>query len=111
MLRIFSFSAFLPTIALVIVSTLSSPAGAIEAPSVAPQGASVCLVGLGSDDGSPAWSQLDVTSNRSVDLDLTDGAGLTVACGSQVAPQFRPSTMASPGRTGDPSAKGDFGSL
>lgn len=111
MVRNFAFSAALPTIAAAAVFALSSTAGAVEIPSAAPQGAPVCLVGLGSDDGSPAWSQLDVTSNRSVDLDLTDGAGLTVACGSFSAPTYRPATAVAPVGVGDPSAKGDFGSL
>ena len=111
MVRIFSFSVFLPIAAAAAVSTLSSTAGAVETPSVAQQGTPACLVGLGSGDGSPAWSQLDVTSNRSVDLDLTEGAGLTVACGSPIAPRFRPAAVISPVRIGDPSAKGDFGSL
>ncbi len=109
MVRIVSFSALLMAVS--AVSALTSTASAVETPSVAPQGAPVCLVGLGSGDGAPAWSQLDVTSNRSVDLDLTDGAGLTVACGSIVTPTFRPATVVAPVRSVDPSAKGDFGSL
>lgn len=109
MVRIISFSALLMAVS--AVSALTSTAGAVEVPTVAPQGAPVCLVGLGSDDGSPAWSQLDVTSNRSVDLDLTDGAGLTVACGSIAVPKYRPATAVTPVRSVDPSAKGDFGSL
>lgn len=84
---------------------------AVEAPSVPPSGMSVCLIGLGPGDGSPAWSQLDVTPNRSVDLDLADGAGLTVACGVLVAPKGGPVSRILPTRTGDPSIKGDFGSL
>ncbi|WP_026790097.1 hypothetical protein [Pleomorphomonas oryzae] len=107
----FAFSAFLPAVAATAVFALSSTAGAVEVPSVASQGAPVCLVGLGSDDGSPAWSQLDVTPNRSVDLDLSDGAGLTVACGSLSASKYRPATAVAPVRAADPSAKGDFGSL
>jgi len=110
MARIFSFPVSL-AIAVAAVSGLASPAAAVEAPSVAPQGVPVCLIGLGSGDGSPAWSQLDVTSNRSVDLDLADGAGLTVACGAFVAPKFRPATAVAPLRPADPSTKGDFGSL
>lgn len=109
MVRIFSFPTLL--VAVSAVSGLPSTAGAVEAPSLAPQGAPACLVGLGFGDGSPAWSQLDVTSSRSVDLDLTDGAGLTVACGTFSAPKFRPATAVAPARPGDPSAKGDLGSL
>lgn len=109
MVRIFSFPALL-----IVVSALSgssAAAGAVGAVSVPPQGASVCLVGLGSGDGSPAWSQLDVTSSRSIDLDLADGAGLTVACGTFATPKAQPATVAVPVQGGDPSAKGDFGSL
>ena len=109
MVRIFSFPAFL--IAALAASGFSSPAGAVGAASVASQGALACLVGLGSGDGSPAWSQLDVTSSRSVDLDLADGAGLTVACGTFAVPNARPAAVAAPVRDGDPSTKGDFGSL
>ncbi|MBS1168345.1 MAG: hypothetical protein H6R00_4370 [Proteobacteria bacterium] len=109
MVRNFSFPALL--VAVSAVSGLSLTAGAVEASSWTPQGAPACLVGLGSGDGSPVWSQLDVTSSRSVDLDLTDGAGLTVACGTFSAPKVRPTTVAVPVRGGDPSAKGDFGSL
>ena len=109
MVRIVSFSALLMAVS--AMSALSTTARAVETPSVAPQGAPVCLIGLGSGDGSPAWSQLDVTSNRSVDLDLADGAGLTVACGSVATPKYRPATAVAPVRSVDPSAKGDFGSL
>lgn len=109
MVRIVSFSALLMAVS--AVSALTSAAGAVEAPSVVPQGTPVCLVGLGSGDGTPAWSQLDVISNRSVDLDLTDGAGLTVACGSIVTPKPGPATAVAPISSVDPSAKGDFGSL
>ena len=109
MVRIFSFPAFL--VAVSAVSGFPLAAGVVEASSVALQGAPICLVGLGSGDGSPAWSQLDVTSSRSVDLDLSDGAGLTVACGTFAAPKFRPATVVTPVMDGDPSTKGDFGSL
>lgn len=109
MVRILSSSALL-LVAVLAMSSLSSAAGAVEAPSIAVKGAPVCLIGLGSGDGSPAWSQLDVTSSRSVDLDLADGAGLTVACGT-VTGKFAPATIITPPRSADPSAKGDFGSL
>ncbi|WP_370675673.1 hypothetical protein [Pleomorphomonas sp. PLEO] len=110
MARTLSCLAFL-SMAAVGVSGLASPASALDAPSAAPQGAPVCLVGLGSGDGSPAWSELDVTASRSVDLDLAYGAGLTVACGTFGAPQSRPTAIGTPNRAADPSAKGDFGSL
>jgi hypothetical protein len=87
---------------------LTPPAFAVEAPAAAP---SVCLVGLGLGDGSPAWSQLDVTPSRSVDLDLADGAGLTVACGVLAAPKGGAVLKSVPARAADPSTKGDFGSL
>jgi hypothetical protein len=108
MLRIFGFLVSL--VAISTVPLLSLPAAAVEAPSHVPQGTSVCLVGLGSGDGTPAWSQLDVTSNRSVDLDLANGTGLTVACGAFIAPRDHSATAA-PDRAMDPSTKGDFGSL
>ncbi|CAI9411553.1 hypothetical protein ANOBCDAF_02482 [Pleomorphomonas sp. T1.2MG-36] len=90
---------------------IASPAFAVEASSAAPPALSVCLVGLGSGDGSPAWSQLDVTPNRSVDLDLADGTGLTVACGMLAPPKSGAVSKIAPGRPADPSIKGDFGSL
>ena len=68
-------------------------------------------MGLGADDGSSLWSQLDVGPSRSVDLDLADGAGLTVACGTFVASKYQPAAIAGPGQSADPSVKGDFGSL
>lgn len=108
MARILSLRALLPFAAL---TCLASAAAAFEAPSAAPQGLPICLVGLGADDGSPAWSQLDLTSSRSVDLDLADGAGLTVACGTFVAPKYRPASIVAPVGSADPSAKGDFGRL
>ena len=102
--------AFLP---MVIAAALGpvSPASALDVPSVAPPGVPVCLVGLGSGDGSPIWSLLDMTPNRSVDLDLADGAGLTVACGTFAAPKSSPAATIVPTGAADPSAKGDFGSL
>lgn len=89
----------------------ASPAFAVEASSAAPPALSVCLVGLGPGDGSPAWSQLGVTPNRSVDLDLADGTGLTVACGMLAPPKAGAASRAAPARSADPSIKGDFGSL
>lgn len=90
---------------------LTFQAGAVDASMVIPQGTSACLVGLGSGDGDPAWSQLDVTPNRSVDLDLANGAGLTVACGTFGSTGHRPATIVAPTDNVDPSRKGDFGSL
>ena len=90
---------------------LAFPASAVEAPSSASSALPVCLVGLGLGDGSPAWSQLDMTPNRSVDLDLADGAGLTVACGVLAAPKGGAVLKSVPARAADPSTKGDFGSL
>ncbi|MBS1180869.1 MAG: hypothetical protein H6Q99_749 [Proteobacteria bacterium] len=111
MARTLSFAAFLTVAAsAMVVSVLASTAAVIEPPSVARQAVPVCLVGLGAGDGSPPWSQLDVTPSRSIDLDLADGAGLTVACGTVTAPTFRPTTGA-PASAADPSAKGDFGWL
>ena len=90
---------------------LAFPAYAVEPPSAAPPALSVCLAGLGSGDGSAAWSQLDVTPNRSVDLDLADGTGLTVACGMLAPPTDGAVPKIAPVRAADPSVKGDFGSL
>ena len=90
---------------------LAFPASAVEAPSSASSALPVCLVGLGPGDGSPAWSQLDMTPNRSVDLDLADGTGLTVACGMLAPPKAGAASGIAPVRTADPSIKGDFGSL
>ena len=80
-------------------------------PMVAQPTSSICSVGLGAGDGSPAWSEIDVTANRSIDLDLTEGAGMTVACGTAAGPGFQPAASGLPGSLVDPSAKGDFGSL
>lgn len=110
MVRIPGKPAFL-SMTVAAVFGLVPPASAIDAPSVASPGISVCLVGLGSGDGSPVWSRLDVTPNRSVDLDLADGAGLTVACGTLAAPKAGPAVKTIPARTADPSIKGDFGAL
>ena len=110
MMRIASISAILDAAALAIVSSpLSAATSAV--PAVAQPTASVCSVGLGAGDGSPAWSEIDVTASRSIDLDLTEGAGMTVACGSAAAPGFQPAASGLPGSFADPSAKGDFGSL
>ena len=110
MVRIPGKTAFLPLIIAMALGLLS-PAAAVEAPSVVPAAPPACLVGLGPGDGSPAWSLLDVTPSRSVDLDLADGAGLTVACGTFAAPKSGPAAGIAPAGTADPSAKGDFGSL
>lgn len=88
----------------------ASSACAVEAGLVASPEA--CSVGLGTDDGSSVWSQLDVGPSRSVDLDLADGAGLTVACGTFAASGYQPTAIiAGPSQSADPSIKGDFGSL
>ncbi len=100
-----------PLLAIVTALGLPSPAAAVEAPSGVSTRLPACLIGLGSGDGSPMWSLLDVTANRSVDLDLADGAGLTVACGTLAAPKSGPAATRGPAGTADPSAKGDFGSL
>ncbi len=110
MVRIPGKSAFLP-IAIAAVLGLSPPVAAIELPSGLPSGLSACLVGLGSGDGSPVWSLLDVTPSRSIDLDLADGVGMTVACGTFAAPKRSPATTITPAGAVDPSLKGDFGSL
>jgi hypothetical protein len=110
MMRIASISAILAAAALATVSSpLSAATSAV--PAVAQPTSSVCSVGLGAGDGSPAWSEIDVTANRSVDLDLTEGAGMTVACGTAAAPGFQPAASGLPGAIVDPSSKGDFGSL
>ncbi len=110
MARILSVPVFPSAAAIAVMSALVSTAAAVETPSAVRQAAPVCLVGLGSGDGSPPWSELDVTPSRSIDLDLADGAGLTVACGTFAAPTSRPAAVV-PAGSADPSAKGDFGSL
>lgn len=107
MLRNFSLLALLSAFGAVCVSANSASAG--EAGSGASPEA--CLVGLGAEDGSSLWSQLDVGPNRSVDLDLADGAGLTVACGTFISSKYQPTATASPNQSADPSVKGDLGSL
>ena len=110
MMRIASISAVLAAAALAMVSSpLSAATSAV--PAVAQPASSVCSVGLGAGDGSPAWSEIDVTASRSIDLDLTEGAGMTVACGTAAAPGVQPTASGLPGSFTDPSAKGDFGSL
>lgn len=107
MLRNFSVLALL--VAVAMISAFTNLANAVEADSIeTPQ---ACLVGLGANDGSSVWSQLDVGPSRSVDLDLADGAGLTVACGTFVASKYQPVAIVGPSRSDDPSVKGDFGSL
>jgi hypothetical protein len=109
MMRIASIPAIL---AAAVLATFSSPlSAATSAVPVTQPTASVCSVGLGAGDGSPAWSEIDVTASRSIDLDLTEGAGMTVACGTAAAPGFQPTASGLPGAVFDPSAKGDFGSL
>lgn len=100
-------------LAVAVLATLPGPLSAATSavPAAQPSVASVCSVGLGAGDGSPAWSEIDVTTNRSIDLDLTEGAGMTLACGSAAAPGFQPAASGLPGAVVDPSAKGDFGSL
>ncbi len=110
MASILRFPAFVAIAAAAAMAALVSTAAAVENPSTVRPAVPVCLVGLGSGDGSPPWSQLDVRPSRSIDLDLADGAGLTVACGTSVAPTFRPAAVA-PASAVDPSTKGDFGSL
>lgn len=107
MLRNFSLLALLPAVGAIYISVNS--ASAVEAGSGASPEA--CLVGLGADNGSSLWSQLDVGPNRSVDLDLADGAGLTVACGTFIASKYQPTANVGPSHSADPSVKGDFGSL
>lgn len=98
------WSAFAATVA------FANSASAVETGSITSTDA--CLVGLGTDDGSSVWSQLDVGPSRSVDLDLADGAGLTVACGTFAASTYQPTAIiAGPSQSADPSVKGDFGSL
>lgn len=109
MARIFSLLASLVAGSAAFGSAL--PARAVDTPPVPPSGTTACLVGLGSGDAGPAWSQLDVRSNRSVDLDLAEGAGLTVACGTFVSAKSQPSPVITPAASTDPSTKGDFGSL
>lgn len=101
-------SASLP-LAIAALVALAPTASAAE--TEASPGLPVCLIGLGAGDGSPLWSQLDVGPSRSVDFDLADGAGLTIACGTFVAPKYRPAAVVAPLGAKDPSAKGDFGSL
>ncbi len=107
MLRKFSLLALLPAVGAICIS-LNSASAVEVGPGASPE---ACLVGLGADDGSSLWSQLDVGPNRSVDLDLADGAGLTVACGTFVASKYQPTAIAGPSQSVDPSIKGDFGSL
>ena len=110
MMRIASIPAVLAVATLAIFSSpLSAATSAV--PVAAQPTASVCSVGLGAGDGSPAWSEIDVTASRSIDLDLTEGAGMSVACGTAAAPGFQPAASGLPGSIADPSAKGDFGSL
>lgn len=101
----------LGSLSLAISALVAMAPAASAAETAVPAGLPVCLVGLGSGDGSPLWSQLDMGPSRSVDFDLEDGAGLTIACGTFVAPKYRPATVVVPLNAADPSAKGDFGSL
>ena len=91
------------------LAALASPAAAIEVAPLPRAAESFCRVALGPADDAPGWSQVSVSVNRSVDVDLTAGTGLTVACGTLGGPALLPMN-ATPSAI-DPSVKGDFGAL
>jgi len=91
------------------LAALASPAAAIEVAPLPRAAEGFCRVALGPADDAPGWSQVSVSVNRSVDVDLTAGTGLTVACGTLGRSPLTP--LSAPPTTIDPSIKGDFGAL